>query len=150
MPVRIQQNHFNPWSELTDYESFLQSQNDRYYAIGATATFVGTMRDFNEGDDVESMVLEHYPEMVIHVISELESRAHDRWSLHDIFIMHRIGQIYPGEPIVLIAVWSAHRKDAFEACRYVIEQLKSTAPFWKQEKLASGDKRWVENNTAGY
>ena len=76
-------------------------------------------------------------------------RARERRVLDDILVIHRVGELFPGDPIVLVAVWSAHRKDAFEACRFIMEDLKSEAPFWKREETDSGH-RWVEKNTPGY
>lgn len=116
---------------------------------GATAVFVGTMRDFNEGDDVKGMELEHYPGMTENYLKTLSQEASKRWSIIDSLIIHRVGELQPNDPIVLVAVWSAHRKDAFEASRYLMEELKSRAPFWKKEFLADGH-RWVEQNTPGH
>ena len=107
------------------------------------------MRDFNEGDEVQGMFLEHYPGMTEKALQAIAEQASERWALLDVLIVHRVGELLPGEPIVLVAVWSAHRKAAFEACREVMETLKSCAPFWKREQLAEGQ-RWVEKNTTGY
>ena len=115
---------------------------------GATAVFVGTMRDLNEGDTVHGMLLEHYPGMTEKYLEKISRAAVERWNLLDSLIVHRVGELLPGEPIVLVAVWSAHRKEAFEASRWLMEELKSKAPFWKKERLAEGS-RWVEHNTPG-
>lgn len=145
--VLIQQEPFKPWQLLADYE--LQSmQGKRNY--GATATFIGTMRDFNEGDDVESMFLEHYPVMTEKELHQLVDKANKHWALLNTLIIHRVGHIYPTDAIVLVAVWSVHRKDAFEASRFLMEALKSKVPFWKKEVLTDGNERWVEKNTKGY
>ncbi len=150
MAVVITEQSFNPWIELSQFETS-QRKNQRLDAkIGAVATFVGTMRDFNVGDSVESMTLEHYPKMVDKVLGDIVDDAYQQWSLLDTFIVHRVGKILPSEPIVLVAIWSSHRKDAFEACRFVMEELKTTAPFWKNEQLLGGKQRWVESNTKGY
>jgi len=108
------------------------------------------MRDFNEGDDVTSMTLEHYPKMTEKQLNEIVDDASSKWSLLNVLVVHRVGKILPSEPIVLVTVWSSHRVDAFEACRFIMEDLKHKAPFWKQETLKEGDTRWVEENTAGY
>jgi molybdopterin synthase catalytic subunit len=115
---------------------------------GATAMFVGTMRDFNEGDSVTSMVLEHYPGMTEKYLEKLCEQAADRWDILDALIVHRVGKVNPNDTIVLVSVWSTHRADAFEVCRFLMEDLKSRAPFWKKEHLVEGS-RWVEKNTPG-
>lgn len=114
---------------------------------GATATFVGTMRDFNDGDTVSSMTLEHYPAMTQKQLEDSITSCFSDWKLHNVLIIHRVGKIQPSEPIVLVAVWSAHRAEAFDACRQLMEELKHKAPFWKNETLTTGDNRWVEKNT---
>ncbi|MCW8917826.1 MAG: molybdenum cofactor biosynthesis protein MoaE [Gammaproteobacteria bacterium] len=118
--------------------------------VGAAATFVGTMRDFNEGDEVRGMTLEHYPGMTERELQRILDEAGGRWTLLDVLLHHRVGELSPQEPIVLVAVWSAHRKEAFEACRHIMEALKSRAPFWKKEQLDGGHHRWVEKNSDGY
>ena len=117
--------------------------------IGATSLFIGTMRDFNEGDDVQSMVLEHYPEMTHKHLNQIAEEAIKTWQLIDLAIAHRVGEIFPGDSIVCVVVWSAHRKEAYEANRMIMEALKSTVPFWKNEKLKNGS-RWVVKNTEGF
>ena len=134
---------FDPWVLLLDY------QNRQVKGMGATSVFVGTMRDYNEGDDVASMNLEHYPGMTEKVLWDIEAEARKGWDVLDVLIAHRTGEVRPGDPIVLVAVWSAHRKESFEACRALMEQLKSRVPFWKRETLRDGSHRWVEKNTAG-
>nr|WP_231940954.1 molybdenum cofactor biosynthesis protein MoaE [Acidihalobacter aeolianus] len=116
---------------------------------GATAVFVGSMRDFNVGDDVSEMFLEHYPGMTERELGLIVAEAEARWPLLDCLVVHRVGRLLPGEPIVLTAAWSAHRAAAFEACRHLMEALKHRAPFWKRETLADGSSRWVEQNTPG-
>ncbi|MBK1692223.1 molybdenum cofactor biosynthesis protein MoaE [Ectothiorhodospira mobilis] len=113
---------------------------------GAQAIFIGTLRDFNEGDTVRAMTLEHYPGMTEGELERIEREARDRWPLQEVRIAHRVGSITPGEPIVLVAAWSTHRAAAFDACRFLVEALKSRAPFWKQETLADGRQRWVQGN----
>lgn len=137
---------FEPWSEL---RAFQEAALPASAAFGATAAFVGTMRDFNEGDAVAAMTLEHYPGMTERHLAQIITEAKARWPVLECLIVHRVGAILPGEPIVLTAVWSAHRAAAFEACRFLMEELKHRAPFWKKERLADGSERWVEKNTPG-
>ncbi len=145
--IEVLESIFDPWKLQQDYQTVsMQGKTD----YGATASFIGTMRDFNEGDDVASMVLEHYPKMTKKQLNEIVDEACEKWSLLNVLIVHRVGKILPAEPIVLVTVWSSHRVDAFEACRFLMEDLKHKAPFWKQETLKEGDTRWVEENTAGY
>jgi len=143
--VRVTDQPFDPWAEVQ------VRQNDRCAdsgSVGATAVFVGSMRDFNEGDAVQGMFLEHYPGMTERYLEKISADAAARWDLLDTLIVHRVGELHPTDPIVLVAVWSAHRKDAFEASRWLMEELKSRAPFWKKEQLKDGS-RWVEHNTPG-
>ncbi len=144
MPADIRTAPFDPWQETQQYQQ-AHLEAGKY---GATASFVGTMRDFNQGDDVTSMTLEHYPGMTESYLGKICDEAMQRWELIDCLIIHRVGEIHPNDPIVLTVVWSAHRKEAFEACRYLMEELKSRAPFWKKEGLENGH-RWVDKNTPG-
>jgi len=146
--VAIQDSPFRPWETLQQYESEVVAR-EHPGQYGAAAVFVGTMRDFNEGDAVQGMTLEHYPGMTEKELERTIHEARARWQLLDEMIVHRVGELLPDEPIVLVAIWSAHRKDAFEACRHIMEALKSRAPFWKKEQLEEGY-RWVEKNTDGY
>lgn len=148
MRIEVRETAFSPWEALGSYEAEVVAANHpgKY---GASAVFVGTMRDFNEGDEVSGMTLEHYPGMTEKELARIVEEARERWQLLDELIIHRVGDILPNDSIVLVAVWSAHRKDAFEACRYIMEALKSKAPFWKKEQLEEGY-RWVEKNTDGY
>ena len=107
------------------------------------------MRDFNNGDEIASMTLEHYPGMTENVLRDLETEAKDQWDIGDILILHRTGLVKPSDSIVVVCVRSAHREDAFAACRSVMESLKSMAPFWKKEVLGDGSSRWVESNARG-
>ncbi len=144
--IEVLESIFDPWKLQQAYQtSSMQGKTD----YGATASFIGTMRDFNEGDDVASMVLEHYPKMTEKQLNEIVDEACEKWSLLNVLIVHRVGKILPAEPIVLVTVWSSHRVDAFEACRFIMEDLKHKAPFWKQETLSTGSSRWVEENTPG-
>ena len=139
MKALLRGGAFDPWQELVQIEAGLVKG-----AHGACASFVGTMRDFNVGDNVHSMSLEHYPEMTQQFLDTICTEATGRWNLIDCLIIHRYGEIKPGEPIVLTAAWSAHRAEAFDACRYLIEELKARAPFWKKETTDTGE-RWVHD-----
>lgn len=147
MKIEVRAAPLEPWREVAEYEG---TQSALRGAVGAAAVFVGTMRDINEGAAVSAMTLEHYPGMTEKHLEKICGAAAARWDLLDILVMHRVGELHPADPIVLVAVWSAHRKDAFEACRHIMEDLKSNAPFWKKEQLPQGGHRWVEKNTAGY
>jgi molybdopterin synthase catalytic subunit len=111
--------------------------------IGAVVTFMGQMRDINEGEEVSVMTLEHYPGMTEKALQAIVDEADERWDLMGIRVVHRIGPLQPLDPIVLVAVASAHRGEAFQACEFVIDFLKTRAPFWKKEQTPSGD-RWVD------
>ncbi len=141
MPAQIIDQSFNPWELLQTYQSSKLNAG----SYGATACFVGTMRDFNIDEQVTSMTLEHYPAMTQQFLDELCSESIQTYSLQDSLIIHRVGLIKPAEPIVLTAVWSAHRQQAFDACRYLMETLKARAPFWKKEVTDKGE-RWVHND----
>ena len=144
--IKILTADLTPWKELEAFQENYLVDNREF---GATATFVGTMRDFNEGDTVTSMFLEHYPKMTEQQLAYLVEKAKKKWDLLHTLVVHRVGEITPAQPIVLVATWSAHRSAAFEACRFIMEELKSTAPFWKKEELTNGNSRWVEKNTKG-
>jgi molybdopterin synthase catalytic subunit len=140
MPAILLNKIFNPWDELQVHQDkHLQSGH-----YGATATFVGTMRDFNIDETVRHMTLEHYPAMTQHYLDKLCTQCIEKYELDDCLVIHRFGDISPGEPIVLTAAWSGHRAQAFNACRYLMEELKARAPFWKKEVTETGE-RWVHN-----
>lgn len=147
MKIKICPTAFDPWEEIRDYQRTRQTLASQY---GATTIFIGTMRDYNEGESIRSMVLEHYPGMTEKQLENIIADAVRRWRILDVFVAHRVGEIRPDEAIVLAAVWSAHRGDAFDACRHIMEELKANAPFWKKETLISGQTRWVEKNSDGY
>ena len=139
-------------------ESFdLTQESERLTAsdvnIGAVASFVGLVRGHNrvEGQEsgIASMTLEHYPGMTEKHLEAIIDEARSRFDIDEALIIHRVGPIHPAETIVLTAVWSAHRKAAFDANRYLMEELKHRAPFWKKETLNDGSTRWVEQNTPG-
>jgi molybdopterin synthase catalytic subunit len=143
MTIRVQKEGFDPWREVAAYqEAHAQDWAGQY---GATTVFVGSLRDFNQGQAVTGMVLEHYPGMTEGYLEKISAEARTRWELLDTLVIHRYGPLTPGEPIVLVAVWSAHRDAAFAACRYLIDELKTRAPFWKQEARPDG-LHWVEEN----
>lgn len=141
MKIVVQERPFDPGHEVAAYQATLPEG-----AYGGVVSFIGTMRDYNDGHQVSAMRLEHYPGMTERHIERVCREALDRWKVMDVLVMHRHGDILPNDPIVLVAVWSAHRADAFDACRYVINYLKESAPFWKRETTAGGA-RWVEHNT---
>jgi molybdopterin synthase catalytic subunit len=141
MKVEITVKPFNPWQYLQEYEDIVLKEGKH----GAIANFVGTMRDYNQGDTVKKMYLEHYPGMTEKYLQKISQTAMQRWNIIDTLIIHRVGEIQISDTIVLVAAWAEHRAPAFEACRFLIEELKHNAPFWKQETLT--DKvRWVQPN----
>jgi molybdopterin synthase catalytic subunit len=142
--IELREKSFDSFQELLEYRKAVSKNGDH----GACSTFVGTMREYNEGDRVFAMRLEHYPGMTEKQLEEIVGEARKTHEILDGLLVHRIGNVHPGEDIVLVAVWATHRKDAFAACREIMEALKSKAPFWKKETLAEGN-RWVENNTPG-
>lgn len=111
--------------------------------VGAVVSFLGLVRDVNEGDGVHSLTLEHYPGMTEKSLEQIARDAMARWDLLDATVIHRIGTLLPTDPIVLVAVASAHRGDAFAACEFIMDYLKTQAPFWKKEGTPEGE-RWVE------
>jgi molybdopterin synthase catalytic subunit len=144
MTILIRSERFDPWQEIQ------QHQNATPSGFGATSIFIGTMRDFNDGDTVKAMTLEHYEGMTEKQLAKIIAEAEQQWAILDTLIVHRVGNILPNEPIVLVSVWTAHRGDAFDGCRYIMEALKSHAPFWKKEVLTTDEERWVAHNTDGY
>ncbi|MDD2660635.1 MAG: molybdenum cofactor biosynthesis protein MoaE [Methylococcales bacterium] len=147
MSIQIRTAAFDPYQEIQTYRN---AKTGNTGALGATGIFIGTMRDFNEGAAVKGMTLEYYPGMTEKQLEKIVSEAQRQWQIIDSLLIHRVGDIFPNETIVLVAVWSSHRGDAFDASRYIMEALKSKAPFWKKELLGTGDERWVANNTNGY
>jgi molybdopterin synthase catalytic subunit len=133
--VRVQSAPFDPAAEVEG----LRTGNP---GIGAVVTFLGLMRDLTEGERIEAMTLEHYPGMTERALADIVAEARARWELEGVRVVHRIGELRPEDPIVLVAVASRHRGDAFRACELIIDYLKTRAPFWKKERTAAGD-RWV-------
>ena len=136
MTVRIQTEDFDAGVEM----AAMRKGNP---AIGAIASFVGVVRDVNEGDAVSDMTLEHYPGMTEKSIEEIVTQARGRWNVIDALVVHRVGLLKPTDQIVLVIVASAHRGDAFAACEFIMDYLKTRAPFWKKENTAEGA-RWVD------
>jgi molybdopterin synthase catalytic subunit len=137
--IKVQQQEFDVGAELA---ALTAGRTD----IGAVASFVGLVRA-HAGEPITAMTLEHYPGMTEKKLAEIEAEAQARWPLQASLIVHRYGRMLPGEPIVLVATASAHRAAALEACAFLIDWLKTKAPFWKQEETA-GESRWVEARTA--
>ena len=133
--IRVQAEPFDVGLEL---QRFTGARTD----IGAIATFLGLVRDMHGGEPVTAMTLEHYPGMTERQLAAIEAEAFARWPLQDSLIIHRYGRMLPGEPIVLVATASAHRAAALEACAFLIDWLKTKAPFWKLEETQAGE-RWV-------
>ena len=111
--------------------------------IGAIASFIGLVRDVNEGDAVAGMTLEHYPGMTEKALTAIVDEAKQRWDIVDALVIHRVGELKPLDQIVLVVVTGAHRGTAFAACEFIMDFLKTQAPFWKKEQTAAGA-RWVE------
>lgn len=133
--IRVQREDFDVGAEL----QALGAGNRR---IGGVASFVGLVRDLSEGSSVSRMTLEHYPGMTEQALQQIEAEARSRWPLEAVTIVHRYGPLDPGDHIVLVAVASSHRDAAFEACRFLMDWLKTKAPFWKLEDTGAGA-RWV-------
>ena len=145
MKVELRDAPFDPLAELGRHQADRDELKGR---CGAMAVFVGVMRDYNESAAIRRMTLEHYPGMTERHLRCIVDAAAQEWPLLDALLIHRVGELYPDDPIVLVAVWSAHRAAAFAACRWIMEELKSKAPLWKREETADGA-RWVERNTPG-
>ena len=145
--IKIVSTEFDPFVEVQLYQKQHQALAGKF---GATNLFIGTMRDFNEGDKVKGMTLEHYPGMTEKQLELVVAEAKKQWSLLDSLVIHRVGDVYPDDVLVLVAIWSVHRGDAFDASRFIMEQLKSSVPFWKKEILADDNSRWLDKNTDGY
>ena len=136
MPVRVQTGDFDIGAEI----GAMRRGNPK---IGAVASFIGVVRDLNEGDHVAEMTLEHYPGMTEKALEKIVAEARSRWDFYDALVVHRVGILKPGDQIVLVVVTGAHRGEAFEACEFLMDYLKTRAPFWKKERTPDGA-RWVE------
>jgi molybdopterin synthase catalytic subunit len=135
MNVRVQREEFDVGAEIA------RMRNDP--RVGAIASFVCVVRDVNDDAKVAAMTLEHYPGMTEKALGAIVEQARSRWRVIDMLVVHRIGELKPTDPIVLVIVTSAHRGDAFAACEFVMDYLKTDAPFWKKETTPDGE-RWVE------
>jgi molybdopterin synthase catalytic subunit len=136
VPVRVQTADFDLGAEV----AALRAGNRK---VGAVAAFVGLVRDINEGDAVSTMTLEHYPGMTEKSLQGIVDEARQRWDIMDVTVVHRIGELKPADQIVLVAVAGAHRGECFAACEFIMDYLKTRAPFWKKEATPRGA-RWVE------
>ena len=136
MPIKIQESDFDVSEEIAS----LRKGDPR---VGAVVTFLGTVRDMNDGSQVKGMTLEHYPGMTEKALQEILDQAKARWDIYKTLIIHRVGPLLPEDQIVLVAVTSAHRGEAFAACEFIMDYLKTAAPFWKKEDTPDGA-RWVD------
>ena len=136
MTVRVQTDDFDVAREI----AALRANDAR---VGAVASFIGTVRDVNDAAHVSTLTLEHYPGMTEKALAAIVAEAHERFDILDALVIHRVGTLQPTDQIVLVAVTSAHRGEAFDACRFLMDYLKTRAPFWKKERTPDGE-RWVE------
>ena len=136
MTVRVQRDDFNAGTEI-------ESLRLAAAGVGAIVSFVGQVRDVNDGASISKLTLEYYPGMTEKSLESIAEQAKRRWNILDTLIIHRYGELLPADQIVLVAVSGAHRKEAFAACEFIMDYLKTEAPFWKKEKTALGE-HWVE------
>ena len=136
MPVRVQTEDFDVGAEI----AALRRANPK---VGAVASFIGVVRDLNEGDRVATLTLEHYPGMTEKSLQAIVDEAKSRWDIFDALVVHRVGELQPLDQIVLVVVTSAHRGESFAACEFIMDYLKTRAPFWKKEQTPDGP-RWVD------
>lgn len=136
MPVRVQLEDFDAGAEINRMRL---SRKD----TGAIVSFVGQVRDINDGSNVSTLTLEHYPGMTEKALQGIVDQAKQRWDIFDALVVHRVGTLLPMDQIVLVVVSGAHRGEAFDACEFIMDYLKTEAPFWKKEKTPAGE-RWVE------
>jgi molybdopterin synthase catalytic subunit len=136
VPVRVQREDFDAGAEI----AALRAADPK---IGAVAAFIGVARDVNDGDTVSTLTLEHYPGMTQHALEDICDQARRRWQIADLLVVHRVGELRPTDQIVLVVVTSSHRGEAFAACEFVMDYLKTEAPFWKKEATSDGT-RWVD------
>jgi molybdopterin synthase catalytic subunit len=134
--IRVQQEDFDVGQELA-------ALTEGNHAIGGVAVFVGLVRDMAGGAEISAMTLEHYPAMTEKMLGEIEAEARARWPLEASLVIHRYGRLEPGEQIVMVVAASAHRQAAFEACEFLMDWLKTKAPFWKLEETGEGA-QWVD------
>jgi len=136
MPIRIQESDFDISAEI----AALRKGDPR---VGAVVSFLGTVRDMNDGSQVKGMTLEHYPGMTEKALEEILDQAKARWDICQTLVIHRVGLLKPEDQIVLVVVSGAHRGEAFAACEFIMDYLKTAAPFWKKEDTPEGS-RWVD------
>ena len=136
MAVSVQTEDFDAGLEISRLRN---ARKD----TGAVVSFIGLVRDLNEGDQVSQLTLEHYPGMTEKALEAIVSQAQNRWAIFDAIVIHRVGTLQAMEQIVLVAVSSAHRSEAFKACEFIMDYLKTEAPFWKKERTQSGE-RWLD------
>ena len=136
MTVRVQREDFNAGTEIEMLRLAVAG-------VGAVVSFVGQVRDVNDGASISTLTLEYYPGMTEKSLESIAEQAKRRWNILDTVIIHRYGELLPADQIVLVAVSGAHRKEAFAACEFIMDYLKTEAPFWKKEKTALGE-HWVE------
>lgn len=136
MTVRVQTEDFDAGAEINRLRL---SRAD----TGAIAAFIGQVRDLNQGDQVSGLTLEHYPGMTEKALEAIVEQARQRWDIFDALVVHRVGTLKPSDQIVLVVVSGAHRGEAFAACEFIMDYLKTEAPFWKKEQTPAGE-RWVE------
>lgn len=134
--IRVQREDFDPGKEI---DALARGKT----SVGAVTSFVGLVRDMAGDEKISAMTLEHYPGMTENQLAEIEAEARRRWPLEAVLIIHRYGELTPGDRIVLVATASPHRDAAFDSCRFLIDWLKTKAPFWKMEETRQGP-RWVE------
>ena len=140
MTVRVQTGDFDAGAEI----AALRRNNPK---IGAVASFIGVCRDANEGTAVTKMTLEHYPGMTEKALEKIVAEAKARWDVMEVLVVHRVGELKPTDQIVLVVVTGSHRGEAFAACEFIMDYLKTRAPFWKKEQTPGGE-RWVEARTS--
>jgi molybdopterin synthase catalytic subunit len=139
--VRVQAEDFNVGEELEQLRRDASGAWDT--RVGAVASFIGTVRDMNDGAAVSGLTLEHYPGMTESSIEAIIEQAESRWPLYSVRVLHRVGPMLPADQIVFVGVSSAHREAALEACAFIMDYLKTQAPFWKKESTPDGH-RWVD------
>ena len=138
--IRVQEADFDLTTEIKN----LRNADPQ---VGAVVSFLGTVRDMNEGSEVKAMTLEHYPGMTEKALQNIMDQARVRWDIRNSLVIHRVGALLPEDQIVLVAVTSAHRGEAFSACDFIMDYLKTAAPVWKKEETAEGG-RWVDARVA--
>ncbi len=137
--IRVQEQDFDINNE---YQALVENNS----GAGAVVLFVGRVRDLNQGHQVQNLYLEHYPQMTIKYLQQLEQQATELWPIEKVTIIHRVGHLKLQDNIVMVAVASVHREVAFEAAQYIMDLLKTNAPFWKKEHIAGKTSRWVQAN----